>query len=69
LSQKVAILLLQILGQSLQVFQLFIHGLGKLQSLLGAEWGRGKDHMMGRKAERQLPGRNSRLGREVGAET
>lgn len=52
LGQKVVILFLQALGQSLQVLQFLIHGLGKLQSLLGTEWGRGQvGHMGERKTE------------------
>lgn len=42
LGQEAAILLLQALGQSLQILQLLIHSLGTLQSLLGTEWGRGR---------------------------
>lgn len=52
LGQEAAILFLQALGQSLQVLQLLIHGLGKLQSLLGTEWGVGQvGHTRERKAE------------------
>lgn len=42
LGQKAVILFLQALGQALQVLQLLIHSLGKLQSLLGTEWGQGQ---------------------------
>lgn len=40
LGQEAAILILQALGQRLQVLQLLVHGLGTLQGLLGAEGGR-----------------------------
>lgn len=51
LGQKAVVLFLQALGQTLQVFQLFIHGLGKLQSLLGAGGGRARRARRVRKTE------------------
>lgn len=51
LGQEAAILLLQALGQRLQVLQLLVHGLGTLQGLLGAEGSRTR--------EKQRPERQS----------
>lgn len=53
LGQKAAVLFLQALGQTLQVFQLFFHRLSKLQSLLGASEGRARRAPRARKTETQ----------------
>lgn len=55
LGQETAILFLQALGQTLQVLQLLIYSLGKLQGLLGTVWGRGHvSHERGRQTTGEI---------------